>query len=172
MNLVLPVSCFSHNESYRLFIMTFRLVAQIYHCQPGLHLFGCTCLSPTEILNFSGLLHRAPPGHTNWGYLCWREVPHPTRGSRQTQADQSPQDPQLPHHCSGRLFSTHYTLLKFHSLDETLLKHSEKLNAITSKSRMLFPLLGWPLQLRLKAHFKATALPPFNKPLGFLLPSK
>lgn len=47
MNLVLPVSCFSHNESYRLFIMTFRLVAQIYHCQPGLRLFGCTCLSPT-----------------------------------------------------------------------------------------------------------------------------
>ena len=83
-------------------------------------LAALACGAP-EILNSWSLLHGAPPGYTNWGSLCWREVPHSTRGSWQTQADQSRQDPLPSHHCSGRLFSTHSTLLKFHPLDETLL---------------------------------------------------
>lgn len=72
MNLVLPVSCLSHNESYRLFIMTFRLMVQLYHCQPGLCLFGCTCLSYTWDPELLGSPTRCP----SWAYqlgLCLLE---------------------------------------------------------------------------------------------------
>ena len=64
MNLVLPVSCFSHSESYRLFIMTFRLVVQLYHCQPGLCLLGCTCLSSTCDPELLG----SPTPRLSWAY--------------------------------------------------------------------------------------------------------